>query len=63
MVEGEGFFARCLQHEVGHLDGFVYTDVLTGRYKREAKRVIRDNEWNIPGRTWLPGTDEDPFGH
>ncbi|TVS25510.1 peptide deformylase [Corynebacterium sanguinis] len=63
VVEGEGFFARCLQHEVGHLDGFVYTDVLTGRYKREAKRVIRDNGWNTPGNTWLPGTDEDPFGH
>ena len=63
VVEGEGFFARCLQHEVGHLDGVVYTDVLTGRYKREAKRVIRDNGWNTPGNTWLPGTDEDPFGH
>ncbi|WP_207656045.1 peptide deformylase [Corynebacterium liangguodongii] len=62
-VEGEGFFARCLQHEVGHLDGFVYTDVLTGRYKREAKRAIRANGWNQPGLTWLPGVDEDPFGH
>lgn len=62
-VEGEGFFARCLQHEVGHLDGFVYTDVLTGRYKREAKRAIKANGWTEPNNTWLPGTDEDPFGH
>ena len=58
-----GFFARCLQHEVGHLDGFLYTDVLTGRYKKEAKREIRDKGWREPGNTWLPGTDEDPFGH
>ncbi|UBI09554.1 peptide deformylase [Corynebacterium coyleae] len=62
-VEGTGFFARCLQHEVGHLDGFLYTDVLTGRYKKEAKREIRDKGWREPGNTWLPGTDEDPFGH
>ena len=62
-IEGTGFFARCLQHEVGHLDGKVYTDVLTGRYKREAKRAIKANGWTEPGRTWLPGTDEDPFGH
>ena len=26
-VEGFGLFARCLQHEVGHLDGFVYTEI------------------------------------
>ena len=62
-IEGNGFFARCLQHETGHLDGFLYTDVLTGRYKKEAKRVIRDNGWKEAGHTWLPGTDEDPFGH
>ena len=62
-MEGTGFFARCLQHEVGHLDGFLYTDVLTGRYKKEAKREIRDKGWREPGNTWLPGTDEDPFGH
>ena len=48
---------------MGHLDGKVYTDVLTGRYKREAKRAIKANGWTEPGNTWLPGTDEDPFGH
>ncbi|MDO5511685.1 peptide deformylase [Corynebacterium sp.] len=62
-VEGTGFFARCLQHEVGHLDGFLYTDVLTGRYKRQAKKAIKANGWTEPGLTWMPGEDEDPFGH
>lgn len=40
-VEAEGFLARCFQHEVGHLDGFLYTDVLIGRWKRMAKKLLR----------------------
>ena len=30
-VEGEGEFARCLQHETDHLAGELYIDKLTGR--------------------------------
>ena len=52
--EGEGFLARCFQHECGHLEGHVYTDVTVGRYKREAKRMIRDHGWTVPGLRWLP---------
>ncbi|MCT1442009.1 MULTISPECIES: peptide deformylase [Corynebacterium] len=52
--EGEDFLARCFQHECGHLKGQVYTDVTIGRYRREAKRAIRDNGWKIPGQTWMP---------
>lgn len=62
-VEGCGFFARCLQHEVGHLDGFLYTDVLVGRWKRTAKKHIKAEGWLTGGQTWLPGVDADPFGH
>ncbi len=62
-IEGYGFFARCLQHEVGHLDGFLYTDMLIGRYKRQAKKAMKAEGWNTAGRTWTPGIDEDPFGH
>lgn len=62
-IEGTGFFARMLQHETGHLDGFLYTDVLTGRYARQAKKFIKKQGWNVPGLTWVPGTVEDPFGH
>ncbi|WP_067792839.1 peptide deformylase [Actinomadura formosensis] len=40
-VEGTGYFARCLQHECGHLDGRVYVDVLSGDARREAMRAIR----------------------
>lgn len=62
-VEGTGFFARCLQHETDHLDGLLYLDRLIGRYKREAKRMVRDRGFTEPGLSWLPGTDPDPFGH
>lgn len=60
-VEGTGFFARCLQHEVGHLDGYVYTDMLIGRFKRAAKKNIKKEGWTQAGLTWMPGVDPDPF--
>ncbi len=62
-IEGKDFFARMLQHETGHLDGFLYVDVLIGRNARAAKKAIKRAGWGVPGLTWLPGEDEDPFGH
>jgi peptide deformylase len=62
-VEGTGFFARMLQHEVGHLDGFLYVDVLVGRNARAAKKAIKKMGWGVPGLSWTPGTVDDPFGH
>ncbi|NDK92338.1 peptide deformylase [Gordonia desulfuricans] len=63
VIEGHGFFARMLQHEVGHLDGFLYVDVLVGRNARAAKKAVKRNGWGTPGLTWLPGAQADPFGH
>ncbi|MEY8565815.1 peptide deformylase [Corynebacteriaceae bacterium 7-707] len=62
-VEGYGFFARCLQHEVGHLDGFLYTDTLIGRNRRAAKKAVKREGWTVAGNSWVPGVDPDPFGH
>lgn len=62
-IEAGGFFARMLQHEVGHLDGYLYIDVLVGRNARAAKKAVKRNGWGTPGLTWLPGADRDPFGH
>ncbi|SFB60263.1 peptide deformylase [Amycolatopsis marina] len=53
-VEGTGYFARCLQHETDHLDGYIYLDRLIGRYAREAKRMLKRNKWGVPGNSWLP---------
>ena len=49
-VEGSGFLARALQHEVGHLDGRLYVDALTGDTRRRALRDIRSAAWATPGR-------------
>lgn len=62
-VEGTGLFARMLQHETGHLDGFLYLDRLVGRNARAAKRAVKHNGWGVPGLSWTPGRDPDPFGH
>ncbi|WP_280826137.1 peptide deformylase [Mycobacterium sp. OTB74] len=62
-LEGNGLFARMLQHETGHLDGFLYLDRLIGRNARAAKRMVKSNEWGVPGLSWMPGEVEDPFGH
>lgn len=62
-IEGTGLFARMLQHETGHLDGFLYLDRLIGRYARSAKRAVKGHGWGVPGLSWLPGEDPDPFGH
>ncbi|WP_285725001.1 peptide deformylase [Psychromicrobium xiongbiense] len=60
--EATGWFARCMQHEYDHLDGKLYVDRLVERYARKARRVAKDRGWGVPGLSWLPGTDPDPFG-
>lgn len=62
-VDGTAFFARCLQHEVDHLDGRLYLDRLIGRNARAARKAVKEHGWTVPGLTWLPGRDPDPFGH
>jgi peptide deformylase len=39
-VTGEGYLARCLQHEVDHLRGKVYLDHLRGEVKRSALLAV-----------------------
>ncbi|MBW0091185.1 peptide deformylase [Pseudonocardia sp. KRD-184] len=55
-VEGHGFLARCLQHEVDHLDGVIYVDRLVGRNARAAKKALRRAGWGRPGLSWDPST-------
>jgi peptide deformylase len=40
-IEGSGLMARCLQHEVDHLDGKVFLDRLTGDARKQALRTLR----------------------
>ncbi|MBI3214543.1 MAG: peptide deformylase [Mycobacterium sp.] len=62
-LEGHGLFARMLQHETGHLDGYLYLDRLVGRHARAAKRAVKQAGWGVPGLSWMPGEGPDPFGH
>ena len=41
-LEGTGLMARCLQHEVDHLDGKVFLDRLTGDARKHAFRMLRE---------------------
>ncbi len=63
VYDASGWFARMFQHEYDHLNGFLYIDRLGGRWARKAKKAVRSHGWGVPGLTWTPGVDKDPFGH
>ena len=44
-VAGNGFFARCLQHETDHLDGVLFVDRLDPAAREAALAAIRQAEW------------------
>ncbi len=41
-LEGDDLMARCLQHEVDHLDGTVFLDRLAGAARKAALRALRE---------------------
>jgi peptide deformylase len=42
MLEGDGLMARCLQHEVDHLDGKLYLDRLDRAVRKKAMQAVRE---------------------
>jgi peptide deformylase len=42
VIEGTELMARCLQHEVDHLDGHLYLDRLERAVRKKAMRAIRE---------------------
>ena len=42
VLEGEELMARCIQHEVDHLNGHLYIDRLERKVRKKALRDIRD---------------------
>jgi peptide deformylase len=42
VIEGEGLLARCIQHEVDHLDGRLFVDRLSGAARKQAMRDLRE---------------------
>lgn len=50
-----GVLARCLQHEVDHLDGRLYLDRLAPALRREALDAVRERGWRERGLiSWDP---------
>lgn len=43
-VRGTGYFARCLQHETDHLNGYLYIDRLSRRERKNALRQMAESE-------------------
>lgn len=43
-IEAEGFFAKCLQHEIDHLEGVVFLDRLPLVKKEHALRKIKKEQ-------------------
>jgi peptide deformylase len=42
VIEGTGFFARCLQHETDHLNGYLYIDRLSKCDRKDALRQMEE---------------------
>ncbi|MFE3825173.1 peptide deformylase [Streptomyces sp. NPDC059092] len=47
VIEGTGYFARCLQHETDHLLGHTYLDRLSTRDRREALRTMAERREDV----------------
>jgi peptide deformylase len=45
-IEGSALLARCIQHEVDHLDGILFIDRLDATQRKAAMRAIREAEWS-----------------
>ncbi|MFE1173254.1 peptide deformylase [Streptomyces sp. NPDC058773] len=47
VIEGTGYFARCLQHETDHLLGHTYLDRLSKRDRKDAWRQMEDRRDDV----------------
>ena len=45
-IEGSELMARCIQHEVDHLDGILFIDRLDPEQRKLALKAIREAEWS-----------------
>ncbi|MFH9062316.1 peptide deformylase [Streptomyces coeruleorubidus] len=50
LIEGTGYFARCLAHETDHVNGQVYLDRLSGRERKDALRQMADRRDEVLAR-------------
>ncbi len=57
VIEGTGYFARCLQHETDHLNGQTYLDRLSKRDRKDALRQMEDRRADVFARRALKAAE------
>ncbi|MBV7669853.1 peptide deformylase [Streptomyces halstedii] len=57
VIEGTGYFARCLQHETDHLVGHTYLDRLSARDRKDALRQMSDRSEDVFARRVIRAAD------
>jgi len=46
-VDGEGLLARCMQHEIDHLDGVLFIERLSRGDRKRALKQWREREFDL----------------
>lgn len=57
VIEGMGYFARCLQHESDHLVGHTYLDRLSKREREDALRQMEERREGVFARRAVRAAD------
>jgi peptide deformylase len=50
VLEGTGYFARCLQHETDHVNGYLYIDRLSKRDRKDALKQMEAQQAEVFAR-------------
>jgi peptide deformylase len=53
-VDASGYFARCMQHEVDHLNGQLFISRLGGRLAKSARRAAKQASWYGEPHRFIP---------
>ncbi|MFI5525790.1 peptide deformylase [Streptomyces platensis] len=60
VIEGTGYFARCLQHETDHLLGHTYLDRLSKRDRKDALRQMENRREDVFARRAIKAAEGVP---
>lgn len=59
---GDHLMARCVQHEIDHLDGVLFIDRLDTPTRKKALRAVREAEWGPLGPPKVKVSPHRTFG-
>jgi peptide deformylase len=61
-IEGSDLLARCIQHEVDHLDGVLFVDRLDAAAPNAPMQAIREAEWSGLAAPLVKASPHPTFG-